>query len=84
MSSTDHSELQMFASLSRLRGTPDFNRFMEYIGELLAEYTENCILSDTPLRSQGAAQALQRIQQEVDGAEEAFYRLSNQGEIPLA
>lgn len=85
MSSTkDHSELQRLASLSRLRGTPDFNKFMEYIDGLLKEQIQWCINSDTPARAQGAANVLQQIQEDVDGAEEAFYRLSNQGEIPLA
>ena len=79
----DHNESQLLASLARLHDTPDFNKFMGYIAELLVEYTQHCIDAENPAKVQGAAQVLQRIQKDVAGAEEAFYRLTNQGEIPL-
>jgi hypothetical protein len=80
----DHQERQVLASMHRLQNDADFNRFMtQYIGSLLTEYTQHCIDAENPARVQGAAQVLQRIQREVAGAEEAYYKLTNQAEIPL-
>jgi len=79
----DHDEAQLLASMARLHDTPDFNKFMEYIASLLVEYTQHCIDAENPAKVQGAAQVLQRIQNDVEDAEQAFYRLSNQVEIPI-
>lgn len=79
----DHEERQKLASLARLHDTPDFNRFMGYVQDLLDEYMQHCVDAENPARVQGAAQALQRIQKEVAGAEEAYHRLTNQAEIPM-
>lgn len=79
-----HEQKQVLASLARLQNNPDFGRFMkQYIGSLLEEYVQHCIAADNSARAQGAAQALQRIQKDVEEAEDAFYRLTNQAEIPL-
>jgi len=83
MSDALHEQKQVLASMARLHNTPDFDRFMQYIASLLEDYTQFCIDSENPTRVQGAAQVLQRIQKDVAGAEEAFYKLSGQAEIPL-
>ena len=79
-----HDQRQMYASIARLESNPDFGKFMEYVDTLLVEYTQHCIDAENPARVQGAAQALQRIKKAVAGAEDAYARLTDQGEIPLA
>jgi len=75
---------QLLASLARLHQNPDFQRFMEvYIQGLLIDTMQLCVDAEQPARHQGAAQVLQRIQSDLEEAEEAFLRLTNQTEIPL-
>lgn len=80
----DMSNKQLLASLARLDKHPDFVRFVDiYLEGLLDESIQSCIEADIPARYQGAAQILQRIKTDLAEAEEAFYKVTNQAEIPL-
>lgn len=71
--------------MARLNQNNDFSRFMtQYIAGLLAEQMQSCIELMDPARAQGAAMVLQQIQKDVEGSEEAFYKLTEQREIPLS
>ena len=76
---------QLLSSLARLRENPDFQRFMkQYIAGLLDEQISLCIERDEPARAQGAAKVLQEIQKDIEGAEEAYMRLTQTREVPLS
>ena len=75
---------QLLSSLARLNEDADFKRFKTlYLDELLKEYIQHCIDAENPARVQGAAQVIQRIQDDIENAEEAFLKLAQQREIPL-
>jgi hypothetical protein len=75
----------LLASLARLDQNPDFVRFREiYLDCLLDEVVERCIEDEKPARHQGAAQIIKRIQSDLAEAEEAYYKIAEQGEIPIA
>lgn len=75
---------QLLAALARLNENPDFRRFMNvYVQTLLADAMQLCVEAEHPARHQGAAQILQQIQHDLNEAEEAFYKVTRQGEIPL-
>lgn len=78
------NEPQLLSALARLHQNPDFARFRDvYIAALLNDTLQLCVDAEHPARHQGAAQVLQRIQIDLEEAEQAFYRSTNQAEIPL-
>jgi len=75
---------QLLSAMARLEKNNDFSKFKDlYLDSLLEEYTQHCVEAENPARVQGAAQVIQRIFTDLEEAEENFYKVTNQAEIPL-